>query len=136
MVFHWSLRNNKSPQVSHIILSIQADLDKFVVWMVSTRPLISKSFSLCTSHLMTASSALTTIVFNVTFMFDSFLSSRARSTYLSLFLISFSFTQWSVRTAKSTIRQVLIIIVIIPLFGFNDVSTFVGYLMSNPFLYK
>ena len=39
MVFHWSLSDSKSPQASRTRLSILA----VVVWMVSTRPLISKS---------------------------------------------------------------------------------------------
>ena len=38
MVFHWSLSDTKSPQVSRILLSILADLNKDVVWMVSNRP--------------------------------------------------------------------------------------------------
>ena len=43
MVFHWSLSNNKSPQVFKTLLSILADLSNAVVWIVSTRPLISES---------------------------------------------------------------------------------------------
>ena len=43
MVSHWSFSDSKSPQVSRTLLSIQADLNNAVVWMVSTRPLISKS---------------------------------------------------------------------------------------------
>ena len=35
-----------------------------------------------------------------------FFNCLARSRHLSYFLLSFSFTQWSARTAKSTIRQV------------------------------
>ena len=45
MVFHWSLSDSKSPQVSRILLSIMAVLNNAVVWMVSTRPLTSKSSS-------------------------------------------------------------------------------------------
>ena len=37
MVFHWSLNDNTSPQVSSTLLSILADLNSAVVWMVSTR---------------------------------------------------------------------------------------------------
>ena len=43
MVFHWSLRDSKCPQVSRTLLSILAVLDNAVVWMVSTRPPTSKS---------------------------------------------------------------------------------------------
>ena len=38
MVFHWSLSDSKSLQVSKTLLSILADLNNVVVWMVSTRP--------------------------------------------------------------------------------------------------
>ena len=41
MVFHWSLGDSKSPWVSRTLLSILADLNNAVVWMVSTRLLIS-----------------------------------------------------------------------------------------------
>ena len=46
MVFHRSLSDNKSPQVSRTLLSILADLNNTVVWIVSDRPLIPKSPSL------------------------------------------------------------------------------------------
>ena len=45
MVFHWSLSDSKSPQVSRTLLSILAVLNNAVVWMVSTRPPTSKSSS-------------------------------------------------------------------------------------------
>ena len=37
MVFHWSLSDSKSPQVSGTLLSILAILNNSIVWMVSTR---------------------------------------------------------------------------------------------------
>ena len=40
---HQSLRDSKFSQVSRTLLSIMADLNNAVVWMVSTCPLISKS---------------------------------------------------------------------------------------------
>ena len=43
MVFHWSLSDSKSPQVSRTLLSILAVLNNVVVWMVSTRSPTSKS---------------------------------------------------------------------------------------------
>ena len=43
MVFHWSLSDGKSPQVSRNLLSILAVLNNTVVWMVSIRPPTSKS---------------------------------------------------------------------------------------------
>ena len=36
MFFHWSLSDNKSPQVSRTILNILAVLNNVVVWMVFT----------------------------------------------------------------------------------------------------
>ena len=53
MVFHWSLSDSKSPQVSWSLLSILAVLNNVVVWMVSTRPPTSKSSSLFNSPLFT-----------------------------------------------------------------------------------
>ena len=43
MVSHKSLCDSKSLQVSRTLLSIPADLNNAVVWIVSTCPLISKS---------------------------------------------------------------------------------------------
>ena len=45
MVFHWSLSDSKSPQVSKTLLSNLADLNNVVVWLVPTRSLISRSSS-------------------------------------------------------------------------------------------
>ena len=44
MVFHWSLSESKSLQVSRTLLCIMADLNNTLVCMVSPRPLSSKSF--------------------------------------------------------------------------------------------
>ena len=107
MVFHWSLSDSKSPQVSKTLLSILAVLNNAVVWMVSTRPPTSKSFSPFSNPLVTVPNAPITIGIIVTCMFHSFFNSLARSRYLSLFSHSFSFILWSARTAKSTILQVL-----------------------------
>ena len=113
MVFHWSLSDSKSLQVSKTSLSILADLNKVVVWMVSTRPIISKSSSSISNLLVTVPKAPITIGIIVTFMFHSFFNSLARFRYLSLFLFSCYFIQWSAGIAKSTILQVLFFIMII-----------------------
>ena len=94
----------KSPGLS---LVFYADLNNAVVWMISIRPLISKSLSLRTNPLLTVLNVPITIGITVTFMFHSFFSSLARSSYLSLFSLSFSFILWSTGTPKSTIKQVL-----------------------------
>ena len=111
MVFHWSLSDSKSLQVSRTLLGILANLNNTVIWMVSTCPLISKSSSFCTNPLVTVPSAPSTIGITVTFIFHSFFSSLARSWYLFLFLLSFSFTLWLTGTVKFINRQLLIIII-------------------------
>ena len=55
MVFHWSLSDNKSPQVSRTLLSILTVLSNAVIWIVSTRPPTSQSSrplsrEVCMSH--------------------------------------------------------------------------------------
>ena len=107
MVFHWSLSDSKSPQVSRTLLSILAVLNNPVVWMVSTRPPTSKSSSPFSYPLVTVPKAPITIGIIVTNMFHSFFNSLARSRYLSFYSHSFSFILWSAETAKSTILQVL-----------------------------
>ena len=85
MVFHWSLSDNKSPQVSRTFLSILAVLNNSVVWMVSTRPPTSKSSSPFNSPLVTVPNAPIAIDIIVTFMSHSFFNSLAKSRYLSFF---------------------------------------------------
>ena len=95
MVFHWSLSDSKSPQVSWILLSILAVLNNVVVWMVSTCPLTSKSSSPFGNPLVTVPKAQITIGIIITCLFHSFFNSLARSRYLSFFSYSFSFILWS-----------------------------------------
>ena len=52
MVSNWSLSDSKSPQVLRIRLSILANLNNDALWIVSTRPLISKSSSPSTNPLV------------------------------------------------------------------------------------
>ena len=113
MVFDWSLSDCKSPQVSRTRLSILAVLSNAVVWIVSTRPLTSKSSRPFNNPLVTVTNAPITIGTIVTFMFHSFFNSLARSRYLSFFLLSFRFILWSAGTAKSTILQILFLLLII-----------------------
>ena len=72
MVFHWSLSDSKSPQVSRTLLSILAVLNNAVVWMVSTRPPNSRTSSPFSNPLVTVPNAPITIGIIVTFMFHSF----------------------------------------------------------------
>ena len=72
MVFHRSLSDSKSPQVSWILLSILAVFNNAVVWMVSTCPPTSKSSRPFNNPLVTVPKAPVTIGIIVTFMFHSF----------------------------------------------------------------
>ena len=101
MVFHWSLSDSKSPQVSRIFQSILA-----VVWTISTRPVISMSSGPCTNPLVTLPRSPVTIGIIITIMFHISFNSLARSRY-------FNFTLWSAGTAKSTILHVLSFLLII-----------------------
>ena len=108
MVFHWSLSDSKSPQVSRTLLSILAVFNNAVVWMVSTRPPTSISSRSFNNPLVTVPIGMI-----LTFMFHSFFNSLARSRYLSLFSHSSSFILWSAGTAKSTILQIFFFLLII-----------------------
>ena len=69
MVFHWSLGDSKSPQVSRAQLSFLAVLNNVVVWKVSTRPLTSNSFSPFSNPFVTVPNAPITIGIIFTCMF-------------------------------------------------------------------
>ena len=111
MVFHWSLSDSKSPQVSRTVLSILAVLSNAVIWIVSTPLPNCKSSRFINNSLFIVPKAPITIGTIVTFMFHSFFNSPARLRYLSFFLHSFSFILWSAGTAKSTISQILFFVV-------------------------
>ena len=92
-------------QVSRTLLSILVDLSNFVVLTISARFPISNTMFLI-KLLGVAPSAPATIGITVTFIFQRFFSSLSRYKYLSLFLFSLIFTQWSAGKAKSNIRYV------------------------------
>ena len=100
MVFHWSLSDSKSPQVSRTLLSILADCSNAVFWMVSILLLIPRFSKLFSNLFGTVPSAPTTIGITFTLIFHSFFNSLAMS--LSIFSFSFSFTLWYAGTANST----------------------------------
>ena len=113
MVFHWSLSDSKSSQVSRTRLRILAVLSNAVVWIVSTCPPTSKSSRPFNNPLVIVPKAPITIGTIVTFIFHSFFNSLAKSRYLSFFSHSFRFILWSAGTAKSTILQILFFLFII-----------------------
>ena len=96
---------HKSPQVSRTLLSILAVFNNAVVWMVSTRPPISKSSRPFNNPSVTVQKSPVTIAF--------FFNSLARSRYLLFFSYYFSFILWSAGTAKSTILQIFFLLIII-----------------------
>ena len=71
-VFHWRLSDSKFPQVSTTLLSILADFNAAVIWMISILLLITSSSNPIPSPLMSVPSALTTIGITVTLMFYVF----------------------------------------------------------------
>ena len=89
VVFHWTLSDCKSPLVSRTLLSILANLNIAVFWMVSVFPLVSNSSRLSSKSFGTPPCALITISITVIFMFPSFFSSLAR-TCLSFHFLLFS----------------------------------------------
>ena len=88
MVFYWSLSDSKSPQVSRTLLSILAVLNDAVVWMVSTRPPISKSSSPFSNPLVTVPNAPITIGIIFTSMFHSFFQFPRK---VEVFILLFTF---------------------------------------------
>ena len=112
MVFHWSLSDRKSPHISRTLLNILAVFNNAVIWMVSTRPPNSKSPRSFDNHLVTVPKAPITIGTIVSFMFHIFFfNSLARPRYLSFFSHSFIFILLSAWIAKSTILQILFLLV-------------------------
>ena len=91
MVFHCSLSDSKSPQVSRTLLSILAILNNVVIWMVFTRSPTSKSSSLFSNPLVIVPNAPITIGIIVTFMFHSFFQFPNKVEVLILFFIFFQF---------------------------------------------
>ena len=76
VVFHQSLSDNTSPQVSRTLLSILGNLNNAEIWMVSILPLIFNSFSLFSEYLVTILSAPTITSITITLMFTVFLILR------------------------------------------------------------
>ena len=103
MVFHWSLSDIKSPQVSRTLLGILAVLNNVVVWMVSTRPPTSKSSGPFSNPLVTVPKAPITIGIIVTFIFHSSFTVLRQSPSIWLtFSVLLFFTLRSAVTTKST----------------------------------
>ena len=87
--FHTSLSDTRCPQISRTLSSILTDLNNAVVWMVSTGPIVSKSFSPCANTMVTVLDLIITNSITVTFMFHSF---SQFSSKVEVLFIYFSFT--------------------------------------------
>ena len=90
MVFHWSLSDSKSPQVSRTRLRILAVLSNAVIWIVSTRPPTSKSSRPFNNPLVTVPNAPITIGTIVTFMFRNFFKFSSK---VEVLILLFTFLQ-------------------------------------------
>ena len=104
MVSHWSLSDNKSPQVSRTFLSMVAPLNNGIVWMVLIVLFFSKFSSSFIIPLRIVLRAPITISITVTFMFHSFFSCLPKFWYLSrffLFLRFYSLVSWNNRIRYS-----------------------------------
>ena len=90
MVFHWSLSDRKSLQVSRTRLRILAVLSNAVVWIVSTHPPNSKSSRPFNNPLVIVPNAPITIGTIVTFMFHSFFQFSSK---VEVLILLFTFLQ-------------------------------------------
>ena len=100
MAFHWSLSDSKSPQVSRTFLCILAVLNNAVVWMVSTPPPTSKSYSLFSNPLVIVPNAPITIGIIVTCMFHSFFQFPSKVEVIILLFTFFQFYSVVSRDSK------------------------------------
>ena len=118
MVFHWSFSDSKSPQVSWSPPSILADLNYAIVWMVSNRPLISKSSSPFVNPSVAVPIAPIKIGIIATFMFYSFCLFFRFPSKVKILILLFTFFQFysvvsrdnKVHNSASSLSFLLIII--------------------------
>ena len=104
-VFHWSLSDNNSPQVSRTFWGVLVYLFNVMVWMVSILLLISKSSTLFSKPLLTVPDAPTVSPSpscSTVFFCFSLVLWPCPSIFFFIFSLSFILTQWSSGTAKST----------------------------------
>ena len=103
MVFHWSLSDSKSPQVSRTLLGILAVLNNVVVWIVSTCPPTSKSLCPFNNPLVIVLKAPITIGIIVTIMSRSFFQFPSK---VEIFILPFTFFQfYSVVSRNSKVNM-------------------------------
>ena len=100
MVFHWSLSDTKSLQVSRTLLSILAVFNDAVVWMVFIRPPTSKSSWSFNNPFVTMPKGPITIGTIITFMFHSFFQFPTKVEVLILLFTLFQFYSVVSRESK------------------------------------
>ena len=98
MTSNWSLSDSKSLQVTRTILSILADLDNILTWMVSSNSLISKSSSPCSNSVVTVPSAPVKNGITVTSILHSFFQFSSK---VYVLLSIFAFFQFQVERQSS-----------------------------------
>ena len=103
MVFHWSLSDRKSPQVSRSLLNILAILNNVLVWMASTRPPTSKSSSPFNNPLVTVPKAH--IQIGIIFAFKSYSFFNSLSKVEVLILLFAFFQLYSVVSRDSKLHS-------------------------------
>ena len=113
MIFHESLSDSKSPQISWTLLSIRGDFNRAMNWMISIRPLIFCSSSLFSEFLRTVLRVPTTIDMTVSFVFHSFFLLSFKVLVFVRLLAFFHLNSAVYRQNKSTVGQVLFFILII-----------------------
>ena len=114
MVSQLSLSDSKSLQVSSSRLSILVDLYNAAVWLVSTRPLISKYSSLSSNFFCDC-----TLRANYKWCHcHSYVPHFFQiSWYLSFFSIFFSVTKWSAKTASPLFSRFSFLLLTITMSG-------------------
>ena len=88
MVFHWSLRDRKSPKASKTLFSLLPNFNNAIVWMVLICPPIFKPLGIVPN-------APIIIAITETLLYHSFLHFPANSMYLSVFSLSLIFSLYS-----------------------------------------
>ena len=109
MIFHWSLSDSKSPQVSNTLLSILAVRSNAVILIVSTRSPTSKSPKSFNNPLVTVPRAPVIIGTIFTFMFHCFFQFCSK---VEVFILLFTFFQFYSVVRRDGIIIIIIIIII------------------------
>ena len=135
MFFHRSLSENKSPPITRTLLSILADLNNAVVWMVSSHP-ISKALSPFTNSLMTIPTALITFGIIITIIIIIIIIIIISLLVNNLHLHQLVVFHWVLSDCKSTLatRTLLTILTDLnkALVGMISVLPLISY-SSSPF---